>query len=388
MAVNNDHHSDEASHLPGEILQQGSVVELVLELEESISEVATALHSHGIRDVVMTGCGDSLFAAVAAQFAFAQFARWPTQAIHALEYSRAFYRCSDAETLLCALSYGGETRRTLEAATAARHAGAQVLAISVDDHGPIPRLADHFLPNAAPLERSNCRTGSFQAAYLELVLLAAHLAQRRRALGDGDLVSVRDELGRLAAALDEYAPAVRDETAGIGRALGVAGQVHYLGGGEAYAVALYGAAKLYETSSVPAIAQEMEQFGHCEIFSLERDSVVVITALGGPFYQRAVEVATAVRTIGSRVVGISDVAGFASHADDFVSVPRVEPGHFMASLAVVPLQWMAYHDARHRGSNPDLVRHKAVNSPLIRESPIWSAEDYVANDSGKQGGLI
>lgn len=231
MTANDDHHSDEAPHLPGEILQQGRVVELVLELEDTISEVATALHSHGIRDVVMTGCGDSLFAAVAAQFAFAQFARWPTHAMHALEYSRAFYRCSNADTLLCALSYGGETRRTLEAATAARHAGAQVLAISVDDHGPIPRLADHFLPNAAPLERSNCRTGSFQAAYLELVLLAAHLAHRRQALGDRDLVSVRDELRRLASALDEYAPAVRDETAGVGRALGGAGQVYYLGGG-------------------------------------------------------------------------------------------------------------------------------------------------------------
>jgi glucosamine--fructose-6-phosphate aminotransferase (isomerizing) len=363
-------------YLPAEILQQGSVVERVLAMEPQIATVAAAIHARGIRDVIMTGCGDSLFAAMAAQFGFVAFSRSLTHAMHALEYSRAFYRSSNETTLVCALSYGGETRRTLEAVIGAKHVGAQVLAVSVDERGPIPQHADYFLPNAAPVERSNCRTGSFQAAYLELVLLAAHLAHQRGDLGDDDLASLRSELASLASTLAAFAPAVRAEAEKVGQMLASAGQVYYLGGGEAFAVALYGAAKLYETSSVPAIPQESEQFAHCEIFSLETDSVVILTALSGSFYQRAVEVADAVRTIGARVIAVTDDPGFASHADQIVEIPRVEPGRLMASLAVVPLQWIAYGDARQRGSDPDLVRHKAVNSPLIRQSPIWSEQDY------------
>ena len=373
-------------HLPGEILQQGQVVERVLDLEPRIAELATAIRAAGARDVVMTGCGDSLFAAMAAQFGFVSFSRTLTHAMHALEYSRAFYRASTEATLLCALSYGGETRRTLEAAIGARHAGARVLAISVDDRGPIPQLADWFLPNVAPLERSNCRTGSFQAAYLELTLLAAHLARGRGDLTERDFAALRQELRQLASTLTDYAAAVRAEAEDVGRTLPDAGQIYYLGGGEAHAAALYGSAKLYETSSVPSIPQETEQFAHCEIFSLERESIVTIIALSGPFYDRAVQVADAVRTIGASVIGVSDRGEFAEHADRFIAVPTLEPGRFAMSLAVVPLQWMAYADAVARGSDPDLVRHKAVNSPLIRQSPIWSAEEYRSNDTSARGG--
>ena len=373
-------------HLPSEILQQGNVVQRVVELEPRIADLATAIHAAGVREVVMTGCGDSLFAAMAAQFGFVSFSRTLTHAMHALEYSRAFYRASTEATLLCALSYGGETRRTLEAAIGARHSGAHLLAISVDDHGPIPQLADWFLPNVAPLERSNCRTGSFQAAYLELTLLAAHLARERGDLAEQDLASVSDELRQLASTLTDYAAGVRREAEDVGRTLVEAGQIYFLGGGEAHAAALYGSAKLYETSSVPVIPQETEQFAHCEIFSLERDSIVVVVALDGPFYERAVQVADAARAIGSTVIGVGDRGEFAEHADRFIAVPRLEPGRFATSLAVVPLQWMAYADALGRGSDPDLVRHKDVNSPLIRQSAIWSAEDYRANDTSKHGG--
>lgn len=366
--------------LPGEILAQGDVVRRVIELDPRIAEVAAAIHRRGVRDVVMTGCGDSLFAAMAARHAFSGFARWLTHAMHALEYSRDFYRTSTSDTLVCALSYGGETRRTLEATIGARYRGAQVLAISVDERGPIPQLADHFLPNVAPLERSNCRTGSFQAAYLELYLLAAHLAARRGELGGDQLDAVRADLAALETLVREYAVRVRGPATEVADSIRTADHVHYLGGGEAHAAALYGAAKLDETSSIPTLAQDTEQFAHEAIFSLEPASLVIVTALSGPFYERAVQVAEAVRAIGSRTIGISDDPAFVSHVDQFIETPRLPGGRFGMSLAVVPMQWMALVDALARGSDPDRVRHKHVNSPLIREIPIWSEDDYRRHD--------
>lgn len=369
-----------APFLPGEILAQGDVVRRVAEIEPLIAEVAAEIHRRGVRDVVMTGCGDSLFAAMAARHAFSGFSRWLTHAMHAHEYARDLYRTSDRDTLVCALSYGGETRRTLEAATGARYRGAQVLAISVDERGPIPQLADHFLPNVAPPERSNCRTGSFQAAYLELYLLAAHLAARRGELNDDQLASIRADLAQLETVLRDYAPGIRDLASEASVAIRTAGHVHYLGGGEAHAAALYGAAKLDETSSIPTLPQDTEQFAHEAIFSLEPDSLVIVTALAGPFYERAVQVADAVRTLGASTIGIGDDGAFAGHVDRFIETPRLESGRFGMSIAVVPMQWMALADALARGSDPDRVRHKHVNSPLIREIPIWSHDDYRRHD--------
>nr|MBA3307129.1 SIS domain-containing protein [Chloroflexota bacterium] len=330
--------------LPGELALQPEVIRRVLtEVDPLVPAVAAAVVEGGIRDIVMTGCGDSLFSAMAASFAFLRFSRRLTIPAHALEYSRAIYRSSGPETLVCALSYSGETRRTVEAAIAAKSVGAKLLGISRDRTGTIAGQADHFLPNASLEERSNCRTGSFQAAYLALVLLGAHTAHRSGDLDDAGLESVREGIRALADAVQRYIEPAGELGRRAAEHIGKAGTVHFIGGGEAHAVALYGAAKLYETSSLPAVPQETEQFAHCEIFSLERDSVVVVTALRGPFYQRAVEVADAVRAIGAMVIGVSDEPDFERHADLLLAVPSGPFTDFSTSLAVIPLQWLAFH---------------------------------------------
>lgn len=363
--------------LPGEVALQPDVIRSVLsEVEPLLPAISEAILDGGIRDVVMTGCGDSLFSAMAASFAFLRFSRRLTVPLHALEYSRAVHRSSGPETLVCALSYSGETRRTVEAAIAARNAGAMLLGISADREGSIAQLSHHFLPNVSRAERSNCRTGSFQAAYLALVLLGAHTAHRTGSLGAVVLEEVRRQISALADAAERYIEPAHELGRQAAERTTKAGTVYFIGGGEAHAVALYGSAKLYETSSLPAVPQETEQFAHCEIFSLERDSVVVVIALRGPFYQRAVEVADAVRLIGAQVIGVSDDPGFDDHADLLLEVPTGDFEPFSTSLSVIPLQWLAFHDAVARGSDPDQVRHKAVNSPLIRQCPIWSAADY------------
>lgn len=363
--------------LPRELALQPEVIRRVLsDVDPLVPAIAEAIVENGIRDIIMTGCGDSLFSAMAASFAFLRYSRRLTIPVHALEYSRAIYRSSGPQTLVCALSYSGETRRTVEATIAAKSLGAKVLGISRDGSGTIAQLADHFLPNASLEERSNCRTGSFQAAYLALVLLGAHTAHRSGALDEHGLDTVREGIRALAEAVQRYIEPAEELGRRAAESIRAAGTVHFVGGGEAHAVALYGSAKLYETSSLPTVPQETEQFAHCEIFSLERDSVVVVIALRGPFYDRAVEVADAVRTIGAKVVAVSDDPAFERHADLLMPVPGGPFADFSTSLAVIPLQWLAFHDAVGRGSDPDLVRHKKVNSPLIRECPIWSLEDY------------
>lgn len=378
--------------VPGEIRLQPEVIRRVLSIVDPLLEpIAADVVRRDIRDIVMTGCGDSLFSAMAAAFSFVRFAGRMTAPLHALEYSRGFYRASGPHTLLCALSYSGETRRTLEAATAARSRDARVLALTVDGSGSLAQIADYLVPNVSPreAERSNCRTGSYQAAYLGLVMLAAHVAVAER---PGD-ASILDDLRRQMEDLASGVERALDSLEAAGREAAIllrsAGSIYYLGGGEAHAAALYGAAKLYETSSLPAVPQETEQFAHCEIFSLEPDSVAVVVALRGPFYDRAVEVADAIRKIGAKVIGVSNDGAFNAHADLAITIETDGFDDLASSLAVVPLQWLAFHDAVWRGQDPDLVRHKAVNSPLIRSAPIWADSDYraaaIALDVVKEG---
>lgn len=374
--------------VPGEIRLQPAVVRRVLEIVDPLLDpIARDVVGRDIREIVMTGCGDSLFSAMGAAFSFVRFSGRMTVPLHALEYSRGFYRASGPGTLLCALSYSGETRRTLEAVIAARSREASVLALTADASGSIAQLADHLLPNVSPREseRSNCRTGSYQAAYLALVLLAAHIAAVERP-GDATILDgVRREVAALATGMERSLPSLERAGREAATVLRAAGAIYFVGGGESHAAALYGAAKLYETSSLPAVPQETEQFAHCEIFSLEPDSVAIVIALRGPFYDRAVEVADAIREIGARVIGVANDPAFGIHADLAITIETDGFDDLASSLAVVPLQWMAFHDSVWRGQNPDLVRHKSVNSPLIRGVPIWDAAAYDAAEAAPSG---
>lgn len=374
--------------VPGEIRLQSGVIRRVLTIVDPLlAPIAADVVRRDTRDIVMTGCGDSLFSAMAAAFSFIRLAGRMTAPLHALEYSRGFYRASGRQTLLCALSYSGETRRTLEAAIAARSRDARVLALTVDGSGSLAQIADHLVPNVSPreAERSNCRTGSYQAAYLGLVMLAAHVAVAEQPGSGSILDDLRRQMGELASGVDRALDAMEAAGREAANLLRSAGSVYYLGGGEAHAAALYGAAKLYETSSLPAVPQETEQFAHCEIFSLEPDSVAIVIALRGPFYDRAVEVANAIRKIGAKVIGVSNDDAFGAHTDMAITIETDGFADLASSLAVVPLQWLAFHDAVWRGQDPDLVRHKSVNSPLIRSAPIWADSDYRAAAIGLDG---
>ena len=71
--------------------------------------------------VVLTGCGDSLFAGMAARWAFERYAGLPTEAIEALELARYHVDTLPPGTLVLPISYSGQVARTVEAARNAAH---------------------------------------------------------------------------------------------------------------------------------------------------------------------------------------------------------------------------------------------------------------------------
>jgi glucosamine--fructose-6-phosphate aminotransferase (isomerizing) len=312
---------------------------------------------------VVTGCGDSLFAGMCAEYWFADLVGLPLRASHALAFSRYLYRTVDPHSVVFAVSYSGNTARVVEAAVAARSRGACVVAVTANERSPLVELADLWLPNDATSERSNCRTLSFQATCALLHLFAAALAGAGR-LHPG-LPEAVERMGAAAEPIRSIAASLPDPD-----------DVTVIGGGLGYPTACYGAAKLYEAATISAHAAELEQFIHCEIFPVAQSSTVVIVAAAGPSYERAAEVADALGGLGAVTVGISDEAAFADHVTHHIPLPDSLGEAHLPYVAAVPLQLLALELAARRGDNPDLVANKAVNRPLIESRLAWHASDY------------
>lgn len=361
-----------SSYLEQEIPRQ---TEAIISTAATCREQIAALRLDswpGVRHLVLTGCGDSLFAARLAETIAAAGGVRGVVAVEALEFSRYHMQTLDEASVVVVLSYSGETVRAQEAAIAARSRGTRVIAVTRARQGALAALADHVVSYPDVAERSNTRTASFQAAIVALcelidVLCATRPAAREprpwtavAAWVESACRTAAPDLARLDGA---WAPGRIDE-------------LLYLGAGPGLAAAAYGAAKAYEAATIRARAVELEEFCHCEIFSVSPGTPVVVIAPDGRCVDRAAEVLSALAEIGAATVCLSNVDELGKRARVQVALPVGMPEAYVPMVAAPFLQLLALRWALSRGDNPDLVRNKAVNSPLIRAGTAWSAGDY------------
>ena len=323
-----------------------------------VAELIDVLTAREVDDWVVTGCGDSLFAGMCAEVWFARLAGRRLRAVQAMQLSRETYMSLTPRSVVVAVSHSGTTARVLEAARAARSRGAFVVAVTANPDSELARCADLWIDNSVRDERSNCRTASFQAVSLLMRMLAEQLGTP-----DGSRARSFDPT-----LLEPYVNASRRQIADIADASLTGNHWIFTGSGLGLAAAEYGMAKAYEAASLPAHSVEMEQFIHCEIFTVREGTNVVIICPAGRTTSRAVELARGLSALNAVTIAITDDAELAEAATHAVRLPDGLHEDDLPFLAILPLQWLALRLAGARNENPDLVANKWVNRPLIDDS--------------------
>ena len=336
-----------------------------------LADLIDAVSGRDVDDWVVTGCGDSLFAGICAEVWFARLAGRRLRAVQAMQLSRETYESLTPRSVVLAVSHSGTTARVLEAARAARTQGAFVVAVTANAQSELALSADRWIDNSVREERSNCRTASFQAVSLLMRMLAEQLA----AFDGRSLRSFEPGL------LQPYIEQSRRHIAGIGDPSLTSDHWIFTGSGLGLAAAEYGMAKAYEAASLPAHSVELEQFIHCEIFTVREGTNVVIICPAGRTSSRAIELARGLAKLGAVTIAVTDDDELARTATYAVRLPDGLHEDDLPFAAIVPLQWLALRLAGARGENPDLVANKWVNRPLIDNSEQWGPQMY-ANHAG------
>ncbi|MFE4952407.1 SIS domain-containing protein [Leifsonia sp. NPDC056665] len=314
-----------------------------------------------ITDWVVTGCGDSLFSGLCGEVWFAGQAR-NLRAVHAMELSRYKYRTLGPNSLVLAISHSGTTARVVEAAKAARAAGALTVAVTANASSELARIADLVIDNSVHNEESNTRTRSFQAVALFIRMISDQLAG----------IASESRYSELAHEVGGYTESAEAQVSVLPDEIFQGADWTVVGAGLGHAMSEYGKAKLYEAATVPAHAEELEQYIHCEIFTATKDSVIVIVAPKGPATSRAHELAGGLAKLGAKTIAITDDEELAALCAYSIALPTASEEIDLPFFAAVPLQWLALRLALARGENPDRVANKWVNRPLIDHSLEWA----------------
>jgi len=312
----------------------------------------------GVRHIYLVACGTSFYAALVAEYLWEPLLGIPVEAEVASEF-RYKAPALGPDTLVVAVSQSGETVDTLMAVRAARAKGAKAFAVSNIVGAAIPRESDGVLYTRAGLEIGVAASKTFTAQLAALALLGLRLAHAR-----GDLS--REEMEARFEALSQGPALLAQALQREGELERLAQKFYqkedflYLARGILFPLALEGALKLKEISYIHAEAYPAGEMKHGPIALIDEEMPVVFLITGEELWDKALSNMEEVRARRGILIVFSDrdhpeVRRLADHV---VLLPAASR-ELVPLVFAPPLQLLAYHIARLRGTDVDQPRNLA-----------------------------
>ena len=231
---------------------------LVLDHDECLS----------VKRIIITGCGDSHMAGVAAELAFEKLAKIPTEPMRANTAGRyaSPYTLSHIfpnNPLVIGISASGTTARTLESLQLLKNGGRPTMALAGNPDSPMGNLADKVLACPAPEFPPAPGIRSYRMSLLGLYLLAIRLGEVKDLYSQDEAGKLRQSLLATADAIEATTAAVNDKTRQLAEAFANEKSHVFVGDGPNFGTAMFGAAKVIESAGVHAMGQESEEWAHC-----------------------------------------------------------------------------------------------------------------------------
>jgi len=298
---------------------------------------AASLGSLAPERVVLTGSGDSLFAALSLEMAFSAELGLPVWAAPSAAAAR--YGRGRIDGLTIVISVSGEVRRTIEAAMSAHNAGGTVLAVTAGAQSTLAREADAVIVMPEPITRSTPHTRDYTMTLLALLTALEGLTGRPIPELDGWPAQVRGILADAAGWADglaaTHAAAKRP--------------AWFLGMGPDRGTAAYGALKFWEAGGSAAWWDDLEEFGHGSQLAARPGELAILFACG-PAAGRAHEMRDGIARMGLVPQLIGDGAGGSLGG---LQLPSIRP-ELSPLYTSIPTQALAHAFATARGIEVEL----------------------------------
>jgi glucosamine--fructose-6-phosphate aminotransferase (isomerizing) len=241
----------------------------------------------------------------------------------------------------------------------AKEKGAQVIGVVNIVGSAIAREADAVLYTRAGLEIGVAATKTFTAQLAALGLLGLWLGRAKGVLSEEELVQTREELSR--------APRLVEEVLKLGPTIEALAQRFYnfpnflyLGRGILYPLALEGALKLKEISYIHAEGYAAGEMKHGPIALIHEGMPVVALYSAEELPEKVLANIQEAKARRGILIVLADDAPeeLRELADHLILLPRA-PRILLPFTFTPPLQLLAYHIARLRGTDVDQPRNLA-----------------------------
>ncbi len=331
------------------LIKDGKIV-LPFEFPEGFEKKISRIH--------IVACGSAYHVGMVAKYIIEDMARLPVIVDIASEFR---YRnpILNENDLCIFVSQSGETADTLASLRESKARGAFTLSIVNVLYSTIARESDGVIYTNAGAEIAVATTKALSAQIGVCYILAGYLAHKKGLMAESNLRQFTEEILALPEKI-EKALDTSDITKEIAEHIKDKQSMFFIGRGIDYPLCLEGSLKLKEISYIHCEGYGAGELKHGTISLIENGTAVVAVATDDALLGKTISNIKEVRARGAWVVAVvkEGTQGIEDVADKVIYVPA-EQKCLMPSLAVIPLQLLAYHTTVAKGYDVDKPRNLA-----------------------------
>ena len=311
-----------------------------------------------IKKIEIVACGSAYHVGMVAQYVIEDLCRIPVRVELASEFRYRKPLLTD-EDFVIAISQSGETEDTKKAVVEAKELGANTLAIVNVVGSSIAREADNVFYTLAGPEISVATTKAYSAQLIAIYAIAVDLGRVKGLIDDAMYKHYIEEIQALPDKIEKIIEN-KERIQWIANKFAYSKDVFFIGRGLDYAICLEGSLKMKEISYIHSEAYAAGELKHGPIALID-DGILVISCLTQEgLYEKTTSNMTEVKARGAVLLAVTTYGHY--NIEDNVNyvtyIPKADE-HFMASLAVVPLQLMGYYLSVARGIDVDKPKNLA-----------------------------
>lgn len=261
--------------------------------------------------------------------------------------------------MVIVISQSGETADTLAALRETQKKGFKVLGIVNVVGSSIGREANSVMYTWAGPEIAVATTKAYSAQLTALYILALKFARVKVIMKQNQYESMLTCLQHLPDQI-ELLLGQKEKIQYLANRYAGSKDIFFIGRGIDYAISLEGSLKLKEISYIHSEAYPAGELKHGTISLIEEGSLIIALATQPKLYQKTISNMTEVRSRGAKVMAITFESNklMEKAADYVIYIPETDP-YFANSLAIIPLQLLAYYIAIGKGCDVDKPRNLA-----------------------------
>ena len=329
--------------------------------EDSIDLKAMGLDEEtlrGISQIYVVACGSAYHVGMVMQYVLEGLARIPVRVELASEFR---YRnpILDPSGLVIIVSQSGETADSLAALREAKQRGLKTLGIVNVVGSSIAREADHVFYTLAGPEIAVATTKAYSTQLIAGYALALELGRVRNTITEQKYRELIRELESIPEKIEAILKD-KERIQWFAAKHANAQDVFFIGRGIDYAIGLEGSLKLKEISYIHSEAYAAGELKHGTISLIEKGTLVVGILTQPELFEKTVSNMVEVKSRGGFLMALTSNGNYniEDTANFTVYVPGTDP-YFATSLAVIPLQLLAYYVSVAKGLDVDKPRNLA-----------------------------